>query len=233
MHSHDEAHAGAFGAERAANYDAQAKSVFPGWEALHDVVAATLATALEGRDAAALLCVGVGTGQDVLSAARYAAPDWRFTGVDPSSPMLEVAQRRLGEAGLLARTLLHAGELHTLPEGPAFDGAVMMGVLHHVVGEGAQLALLREVRRRLVPGAPLLLGARVGHAPELQAVEDFRLRRSGMSAEQLHQRHQAHAKLEAPASELALAELLGRAGFSPPLQIFASLGFRVFVTRAS
>lgn len=233
MHTHDEAHAAAFGAERAAHYDAQAASVFAGWEAMHDLVAASLACALEGQGAARLLCVGLGTGQDVLSAVRYAPPGWRFTGVDPSAPMLAVAERRLAEAGLLARTQLHVGELHALPEGPPFDGAVMMGVLHHVEGEQARLALLREVRRRLAPGAPLVLGARVGSAPELQAVEDFRLRRQGVTREQLQLRHEAHARLQPPASGLALSGLLAQAGLSPPLQLFASLGFRVFLTRAA
>jgi hypothetical protein len=41
--------------------------------------------------------------------------------------MLAVARKRLEAEGLLSRTRLHVGELPTLPPGPPFDGAQMMG----------------------------------------------------------------------------------------------------------
>jgi len=65
----------------------------------------------------------------------FNVPGWRFTGGDPSDAMLAVARQRLEAEGLLSRTHLLVGELHTLPPGPPFDGAQMMGVLHHVEGE--------------------------------------------------------------------------------------------------
>ncbi|ADO71665.1 conserved uncharacterized protein [Stigmatella aurantiaca DW4/3-1] len=239
MHSHDPSHlqheasVRKFGAERAARYDAQATSWFIGVQAMHEAIATVMAATLDGQDAASLLCVGVGTGQDVLPYAKQGAPGWRFTGVDPSPDMLAVAQKQLAAAGLLERTRLHAGLLDSLPPGPLFDGAEMIGVLHHVAGEEGRLALLREVVRRLKPGAPFILGCRIGLDPVLTAVEVHRLRRAGASAEAVSNFTQGLATLQPPESEAALAALLGRAGLEPPRQIFAVLQFKVFLTRSA
>lgn len=230
MHQ-DEAFTRKFGAERATQYDAQAVTSFAGYQAMHEVIAAAMAASLEGQDAASILCVGVGTGHDVLPYAQYGAPGWRFTGVDPSPHMLAVAEKRLADAGLLARTRLHTGELHTLPPGPPFAGAEMIGVLHHVTGDEARLALLREVTRRLEPGAPFIIGCRVGLDPVLQAVEEQRIRVNGGTPEQLAFRRQGMATLQPPESDAALFALLGQAGLESPRQLFASLGFKVFLTR--
>lgn len=230
MH-HDDALAPKFGADRAPQYDAQLMSWFAGYQAMHEVIAATMVTALEGQDAASVLCVGVGTGHDVLPYAQYGAPGWRFTGVDPSPHMLVVAEKRLADAGLLERTRLHTGELHTLPPGPAFDGAEMICVLHHVMGEEAQLALLREVTRRLKPGAPFIIGCRIGSDPLLYAVEEQRYRVNGATPEQLALRRQGTATHHPPESDAALFALLGRVGLESPRQLFASLQFKVFLTR--
>jgi tRNA (cmo5U34)-methyltransferase len=107
----------------------------------------------------------------------------------------------------------------------------MIGVLHHVTGDEARLALLREVARRLEPGAPFIIGGRVGSDPVLQAVEERRFRANGGTPEQLAFRRQAQATLQPPESDAALFALLDRAGLVSPRQLFASLNFKVFLTR--
>ncbi|WNG32786.1 class I SAM-dependent methyltransferase [Archangium violaceum] len=230
MHA-NEAMAHKFGAQRAAVYDAQSTAYIAGYQAMHELSAAAMATALAGRDVASVLCVGVGTGQDVLPYARYGAPGWRFTGVDPSADMLAVAEKRLAAAGLLERTRLLTGDLRDLPPEPLFDGAEMIGVLHHVDEEEDRLALLREVTRRLKPGAPCIIGGRVGSDPVLQTVEAEVCRANGGSPEVLELRRKARASLRPPESEAALFELLGRAGLGSPRLLFASLDFKAFLTR--
>ncbi|ATB27176.1 class I SAM-dependent methyltransferase [Melittangium boletus] len=233
QHPHQDGSTRKFGAERAAQYDAQAASWFIGVHAMHDAIATVMSATLDGQDEASLLCVGVGTGQDVLPYAKQGAPGWRFTGVDPSPDMLAVARKQLAAAGLLERTQLHVGELDSLPPGPLFDGAEMIGVLHHVAGEENRLALLREVARRLKPGAPFILGCRIGLDPVLTAVEAHRFQRAGAPPEFSANFAKGLASLQAPESEAALAALLGRAGWEPPRQIFAALQFRVYLTRSA
>jgi len=235
--THDHAHAAhqhsvhAFGADRARHYDAQAAVALAGAPALYELGVSALTAELDGQDAASLLFVGMGTGAELLPYTRFDVPGWRFTGVDPSDAMLAVARERLEAEGLLARTTLHAGELHTLPVGPPFDGAQMMGVLHHVDGEEARLALLAEVARRLRPGAPLVIGCRVGMDPVLMNIELRRSRAYGVPRDELARRRQLFAQMKPVQSDAALAAMLARTGFVDPRPIFLSLQFKVFLAR--
>jgi tRNA (cmo5U34)-methyltransferase len=145
--------------------------------------------------------------------------------------MLAVARKRLEAEGLLARTQLHVGELHTLPAGPLFDGAQMMGVLHHLEGEPARLLLLQELARRLEPGAPLVLGCRVGMDAALLNVELRRLRTYGIPLAELEERRQRMASLRPIASDAALFELCAQAGFVAPRTLFVALQYKVILVR--
>jgi len=220
-----------FGPERAAHYDAQAAVSLAGFSAVYELGASALTVRLAGRDAASLLFVGLGTGAELVPYTRFGVPGWHFTGVEPSDAMLAVARSRLESEGLLPRTRLHLGELRTLPSGPPFDGAQMMGVLHHVEGEASRLALLEEVARRLVPGAPLVVGCRVGMDPELSNVEVQRLRAFGVSEENLERRRKHLAELRPIESDAALFTMLEKAGFVEPRTLFVSLQFKVFLVR--
>ncbi|WP_223640064.1 class I SAM-dependent methyltransferase [Corallococcus sp. EGB] len=218
-----------FGADRAPHYDAQAAVNLAGYQAAYELGISALAALLDGQDTASLLHVGLGTGAELLPYERFNVPGWRFTGVEPSAPMLAVARKRLEEEGLLSRTQLHEGELRTLPQGAPFAGAQLMGVLHHVEGEEARLELLREVARRLKPGAPLVLGCRIGQDPELTKVEFRRLRAYGVTQEKLEARRQATAKMQPIASDAALFAMFERTGFVEPKTLFVSLQYKVFL----
>jgi tRNA (cmo5U34)-methyltransferase len=220
-----------FGADRAAHYDAQAPVSLAGFHVAYELGVSALTAQLDGQDAASLLFVGLGTGAELVPYTRFDVPGWRFTGVEPSDAMLAVARERLGAEGLLSRTHLHLGELHTLPPSPPFDGAQMMGVLHHVEGEEARIALLREVTRRLKPGAPLVLGCRVGQDPELTNVELRRLRAYGIRPEDLERRRQHLAAMRPIESDAALFALFARSGLVAPRPLFVSLQFKVFLAR--
>ncbi|QAT89014.1 hypothetical protein EJ065_7492 [Corallococcus coralloides] len=220
-----------FGADRAPHYDAQAAVSLAGYQAAYELGVSALAAHLDGQDTASLLHVGLGTGAELMPYKRFDVPGWRFTGVEPSGAMLEVARKRLEEEGLLSRTQLHEGELRTLPQGPPFDGAQLMGVLHHVEGEAARVELLREVTRRLKPGAPLVLGCRVGQDPGLTKVEFRRLRAYGVTREKLEARGQAMAKMQPIESDAALFAMFAQAGLVAPKTLFVSLQYKVFLAR--
>ncbi|NVI97346.1 class I SAM-dependent methyltransferase [Myxococcus sp. AM009] len=220
-----------FGADRAPHYDAQAAINLAGAPAIYELGASALTAQLDGQDAASILFVGVGTGAELVPYHRFEVPGWRFTGVEPSEPMLAVARKRLEDEGLRSRTHLHQGALHTLPASAPFDGAQVMGVLHHVEGEEARMALLREVTRRLKPGAPLVLGCRVGMDPVLTDIELRRLRACGVSPEALERRRQMSAQMKPIPSDAALFDMFARAGLVEPRTLFVSLQYKVFLAR--
>lgn len=88
-----------------------------------------------------------------LKAFADAQPGWRLTGVDPSAAMLGAAERHLGP--LTARVELQQGYVDDAPQGP-FDGAACLLTLHFLELE-ERLHTLREIHRRLAPGARLVV----------------------------------------------------------------------------
>jgi tRNA (cmo5U34)-methyltransferase len=112
---------------------------------------ALLLLAERAPDDARVLVLGAGGGLE-LKVFAEAKPGWRFDGVDPSVEMLNLANATLGP--LAARAHLHHGLIDVAPDGP-FDAAACILTLHFV-GLDERLRTLREVRRRLKPGAPFV-----------------------------------------------------------------------------
>lgn len=130
----------------AANYDENNRRLAPIADNMHFLVRTIL------RDlphSARVLCIGVGTGAEILSLAA-SFPSWTFVGVDPSEGMLEVCRGRLAEAGVLERCVLLRGFLHDLPEEEGFDAALSILVGHFIVRED-RVAHYEGLHRRLVP----------------------------------------------------------------------------------
>ena len=98
------------------------------------------------------MVLGAGGGLELKVFAEM-QPGWQFDGVDPSSEMLDLARQTLGP--LAARVDLHAGYIDDAPQRP-FDGAACLLTLHFI-GADERRRTLQELRRRLKPGAPLVV----------------------------------------------------------------------------
>ncbi|WP_413560394.1 class I SAM-dependent methyltransferase [Bdellovibrio sp. HCB209] len=83
-----------------------------------------------------ILCVGVGTGAEILSLAQ-AFPQWTFVGIDPSLNMLDVCRERMKKAGLESRCEFVHGFIQDLPQ-KGFDAAVSMLVAHFIKSDERQ-----------------------------------------------------------------------------------------------
>ncbi|MFH0134209.1 class I SAM-dependent methyltransferase [Variovorax sp. VaC1] len=122
----------------------------PGWSDLQKMVALLVAERAPAN--ANVLVVGAGGGVELKVFAQMHA-QWRFVGVDPAKSMLELAEAELGP--LIARAELHHGYVDTAPEGP-FDAATCLLTMHFIaIDERGRT--LKEIRRRLKPGAPFVM----------------------------------------------------------------------------
>lgn len=122
----------------------------PGFASLHRMVEMLLAERVpaDGR----VLVLGAGGGLE-LRALAEAQPGWRFDGVDPSADMLDLAAETVGPHR--ARVRLHHGTIDDAPEGP-FDGGTSL-LVFHFIDRQQRRDILEGLRRRLRPGAPLVL----------------------------------------------------------------------------
>ena len=212
-----------------ADYVAATPRKVPGLPDLHRM--AMLLLAERAPAAADILVVGAGGGLE-LKAFAEAQPDWRFVGIDPSAAMLDLARRVLGPLG--ARVDLRRGFIDGAPPGP-FDGATCLLTLHFLPRQ-ERLHTLREIHRRLKPGAPLV----VAHhsVPNGDEATTWLARTAafagGPGADVERARISAaktavHLPLLSADDEVAV---LREAGFADPALFYAGFSFRGWISRA-
>jgi tRNA (cmo5U34)-methyltransferase len=120
-----------FTEELAKKYDKRNGRLAPITDALHFLTRLIL----EDRpEKSRVLCVGVGTGADILALAE-AFPGWSFVGVEPSLSMLNVCRERMASADVLERCEFVHGFVNDVPSEPEFDVATALLVGHFVKRE--------------------------------------------------------------------------------------------------
>jgi tRNA (cmo5U34)-methyltransferase len=223
-----------FDASRANEYARQSRIALAGYDACQDLAACMLAASLGSTVSAKVLVVGAGgTAQEIIAMARL-EPNWHFTAVDPSESMLETARQQLALSNLLERTDIHLGYVEDLAAEASYDAATLIGVLHHLDGDDAKRQILRSIRARLKPGAPLIVaGNQYAYAsqPLLLAAWGQRWRQHGASPDEVK------AKLgkilqgaDPPHSEAAVQKLLHDSGFGDATRFFSSLFWSAWMT---
>jgi tRNA (cmo5U34)-methyltransferase len=179
-----------------------------------------------------VLVLGAGGGVE-LNAFAEANPDWRLLGVDPSSEMLDLATRTLGP--LSQRVELIRGYIDDAPDA-LFDGATCLLTLHFLSRE-ERLHALRELKRRLRPGAPLV----IAHHSVPDAIDEklawFRRHAafvvsSGVPPADAESTAIALANRLPTLSAETEVELLLQAGFTKPSLFYAAFTFRGWVAFA-
>lgn len=101
-----------------------------------------------------VLCVGVGTGAELLMLAQ-ARPEWTFVGVDPSLPMVEVCRQRAAKAGIADRCELVQGYVQDLSAKAEFDAALSF-LVAHFVPRAERIGFIQNMTKRLRPGGHLV-----------------------------------------------------------------------------
>jgi tRNA (cmo5U34)-methyltransferase len=99
---------------------------------------------------AQILCVGVGTGAEILSLSKV-FPEWSFVGVDPSASMLEVCRERLTNEDVIDSCQLITGYVQDIPSTEKFD-AVLSVLVGHFVKRDERLAFYQNISKRTRAG---------------------------------------------------------------------------------
>lgn len=122
----------------------------PGFDSLHRMASMLLVerTPSNGR----VLVLGAGGGLELKALAEKHS-EWTFDGVDPSADMLRLAEQTVGTHR--ARMRFHQGYIDDAPDGP-FDAALCL-LTFHFIPRDQRLPTLRQIRQRLVKGAPFVV----------------------------------------------------------------------------
>jgi len=202
-------------AKGAAGYDERIRKLFPFYETIHTAINAALRTVL--ADESELLIVGAGTGAEILELGK-ANPKWRFLGVDPAEPMLDLAKTKIEAAGLADRVSLFHGFVGDLPIGKLYDGATSAMIMHFVRDDGGKIDFLRAIASHLKPGAPFILMDANGdlNAPESELmIEAWKQQQvlAGVKREEVESGMKERMKTIHFASPSRMEQLLAEAGF--------------------
>ncbi|MGA0596237.1 class I SAM-dependent methyltransferase [Enterovirga sp. CN4-39] len=216
--------------EAVAQYAEGPPRYVPGFADLHRMAAVLMAERAPAD--ARVLVLGAGGGLE-LRAFADAQPGWRFDGVDPSAEMLRLAVRTLGPHA--PRAHLHEGYIEAAPDGP-FDAATCLLTLHFLAPD-ERLRTLREIRRRLRPGAPFVVAhssfpqGEDERAAWLRRYADFAVASGAdpAQAENARAAVSAHLNILEPEHDAAI---LREAGFSDVTPFYAAFTWRGWVAYA-
>ena len=171
------------------------------------------------------MVLGAGGGEEILRLGEN-NPDWSFVGVDTYEPMVALARKRLAETPVGSRARVETTEIEALDD-KDFDAATCILTAHFVPDDGAKLAFLEAIRRRMKPGAPLAIVDGVGVAGEpgtelLRRIWTRHAIRNGV-AEDVAKANSENFRKVAVVSEEREEELLTSAGFERLTPIFRGL----------
>jgi tRNA (cmo5U34)-methyltransferase len=202
-------------AKGAAGYDERIRKTFPFYETIHTAINAVLRVYLGPESE--LLIVGAGTGAEILELGKT-NPGWRFLGVDPAKPMLDLAKEKIEAAGLTDRVTLFNGLVRDLPMGKLSDGATSAMIMHFVPDDGGKIEFLRSIASHLKPGAPFVLMDASGdlNAPESELlIEAWKQQQvlAGVKRDEVESGMKERMKTIHFVSPSRMNQLLAEAGF--------------------
>ncbi len=209
-------------------FDRQAASYDEKWSKLAPINATLhlLASAVFGElpATARVLCVGAGTGAEIVELARR-FPGWRFTAVEPSAAMVEVCRRRAAEEGMLDRCAFHQGYLDALPATEPFDAATAFLVSQFLIERPVRVQFFRSIAERLRPGGTLVSSDLSGDlaAPDFRDLLEVWFRTMnghGLSAEEVEKMREAYQRDVAVAPPAEVRAIITEGGFVTPVQFF-------------
>jgi tRNA (cmo5U34)-methyltransferase len=218
-----------FGKEMAAAYDKRSAKFAPIRDALHLLIRTILSDLPIN---AQILCVGVGTGSELLDLAQ-AFPQWQFTAVEPSAPMLDICRQRVEESGITSRCTFHEGYLDSLPPADSFDAATCLFVSHFIMQPEERSNLFHQIALRLRPQG-YLINADVAYdlsSSDYPGILEIWFQMSKSAADEIEKMRQAYGTVVAVLPPTAVASIIAAGGFDTPVLCFQNLLMHAWYTR--
>jgi tRNA (cmo5U34)-methyltransferase len=210
-----------FDQQVASKYDQQWVKLAPIRDGLNLLIGAVLS---ELPAEARILCVGAGTGAEILDLAQR-FPNWRFTAVEPSGPMLDVCRRRAEEHGLISRCEFHEGYLDSLPPSEAFDAATSLLVSQFILDPQTRSSFFHAIAERLRPGGYLVsadLVSDIGSTAYQSLLEVWiRIMKAGAIAPEMAERlREVYGRDVAVLPPEEVSAIIVSGGFETPILFF-------------
>ncbi|MCG8422547.1 MAG: methyltransferase domain-containing protein [Proteobacteria bacterium] len=213
-----------FDRECASSYDERFAKLAPIRDALHLFIRLVLS---ELPVDARILCVGVGTGSELIDLAQ-AFPQWRFTAVEPATPMLDICRQRAEECGIASRCTFHDDYLDSLAKSDPFDAATSILVSHFLVQPEERRNFFRQIAARLRPDGYLVscdLASDMSASAYKSLVEVWvrMLRYAEIPAEEVDKFRASYGRDVAVLPPHEVASIIAASGFDPPILFFQTL----------
>lgn len=176
---------------------------------------------------ARILCVGVGTGTEMIALAR-AFPQCQLTAVEPASAMLDICRQKAEENGITSRCTFHEGYLDSLPSSAPFDAATCLLVSQFLKEAEERSNFFGQIAQRLRPGGVLISSDLVlGLSPPVhQSLFEVWLRMLGgsnWSEEDIEKMRAAWRLHIAALTPPEIEAIIAAGGFDTPVLFFQTL----------
>ncbi|MCG7376593.1 class I SAM-dependent methyltransferase [Paenibacillus sp. ACRSA] len=216
-------------------YEQSIAMKIPGYAHMHDLMERLLAASLMNQPQARLIIVGAGGGKEItLLGNRH--PEWSFTGIDLSEPMLQLAARRVAELKLESRVDLRMTSIEAMLEEVMYDGATCMLMLHFIQGLEAKKRLLHSLAAKLKSGAPLVIAAVNAdlHAPANATIMNAwreHMLHAGITVDEWERFADSLGQESDPISSEVMIQLLQECGFTDITRYFGSFWVEGYYAR--
>lgn len=221
-----------FKGENAKNYTKNRVKMAAIKESLHFCMRMVLA---ELPTDAHMLCVGAGTGDELLALAD-AFPSFRFAVIEPSADMMQVCKENAEEKDISSRCIFHEGYLDSYDVLDTYDGATSILVSQFCQPEETRQAFFQEIYHRLKPGGLLITADLCADTASASFESMFKvwsamLLHSGVPEEKIEHMRELFGTQVSVIPEPDMEQLLKSCGFDDPIRFFQNLLIHAWYTR--
>jgi len=210
-----------FDKEKARTYDSKFSKISPIKDALHLLTQLVFS---DVPDNIRMLCVGAGTGAELLYLAKH-FPNWEFDIVEPSEPMLKVCIEQCQSLGVDSRCNFHLGGLDSFKSDEKFEVATSFLVSHFISDIKERLTFFEQINGYLNEGGILVNADISGDIKSSHFKRTLKVWRecllySGMPEEEANKLCSSLKNDLGVIKPLDLEDLLKEAGFENPTLFF-------------